>query len=156
MLRRYHGRPRTTLPWNDCEWCPVVDEGRGVELRPEVLTVPFCWRKPRLVLVTGRGDLFDDAVPDEYIAHVFAAMQSSASHTFRLLTSRGRRMCALQSSAEFWDAVTDFGIDVMKIPPSRMQWWPDTGRRNQRLPNVRLGVMPGGFELMTQAVQRIR
>lgn len=124
-------------PWKDCEWSPVVDQGRGVELRPEALTAPFRWRKPRLVLVPARGDLFDEAVPDDYIAHVFAVMQSSASHTFRLLTRQGRRMRTLQSSAEFWDTVTDFGIEVMKTPPSRMQWLPDTGRRNQQLPNVR-------------------
>jgi len=138
--RRCNRHSRTALPWKDCEWNPVVDNGRGVELRPEALTVPFRWRKPRLVLVTGRGDLFDEAVPDDYIAHVFAVMQSSASHTFRLLTTRAHRMRALQSSTDFWDAVTDFGIEVMRTPPSRMQLWPDTGRRNQQLPNVRLGV----------------
>jgi protein gp37 len=114
--------------------------GFDLQLRPEKLTVPLRWRKPRLIFVNSMSDLFHEAVPDDYIAHVFAIMQSSAAHTFQILTKRHRRMQTLLNSDEFWDAVTDFGVEVMKTPPSREQWSPDTGRREHRLPNVWLGV----------------
>ncbi|MDD4868174.1 MAG: DUF5131 family protein [Mycobacterium sp.] len=87
-----------------------------------------------------QNDLFHDGVPDDYIAHVFAVMQSTAAHTYQILTKRHARMRALLNSAEFWEAVTDFGVGVMRTRPSRAQFWPDTGRKNRFLPNVWLGV----------------
>lgn len=139
------GRParstRTRLPWIDCTWNPVAARGPDVQLSPETLNTPLHWRKPRLALVADSGDLFHPAVADDFIAHVFAIMQSSAAHTFRIITTQHQRMRSLIGSVEFWDAVTDFGIEVMATPPSRAQLWPDTGRRRRRLPNVRLGVV---------------
>lgn len=138
------GRPprsnRTRLPWIDFTWNPVVARGLDVQLAPETLNMPLHWRKPRLALVADPGELFHPAVADDFIAHVFAVMQSSAAHTFRIITTQHLRMRSLIGSVEFWDAVTDFGIEVMATPPSREQLWPDTGRRHRRLPNVRLSV----------------
>lgn len=134
---------RTALPWIDCEWNPVVVRDLNVHLCPETLCVPLRWRKPRLALIGNCGDLFLEAVPDDCIAHVFAVMQSSAAHTFRIHTQHPERMATLLRRPMFWDAVTDFGVGVMKLPPAREQLWPDTGRRHGRLPNVRLGVGRG-------------
>lgn len=88
---------------------PDVGATTGVMLHPEKLTVPLHWRKPRKVFVCATGDLFNDLVPDDYIARVFAVMQSCAAHTFQVLTKRHARMRTLLKSEEFWSAVTDFG-----------------------------------------------
>jgi protein gp37 len=111
-----------------------------VQLRPDKLELPLHWRKPRRIFVNSMSDLFHDQVPDDYIAHVFAVMQSCAAHTFQLLTKRHARMRSLLNDSEFWSAVTDFGVDIMRRRPSREQLWPDHGERNKFLPNVRLGV----------------
>lgn len=111
----------------------------GVMLHPERLEIPLHWRKPRRVFVCSMADLFHDEVPDEYIAHVFAVMQSCASHTFQVLTKRVGRMHSLLNSDEFWAAVTDFGTIVIGQRPSRAQYWPNEGQRRKYLPNVWLG-----------------
>lgn len=114
--------------------------GFDVTLWPERLDQPMRWRAPRKVFVCSTGDLFHDKVPDEYIAHVFAVMQSCATHTFQVLTKRHGRMRALLNSGAFWSAVTDFGEHVMAQRPSREQYWPNHGQRHGFLPNVWLGV----------------
>lgn len=116
------------------------ERGFDLQLRPDKLNEPLHWRKPRLVFVNSMSDLFHDGIPDDYIAHVFAVMQSTAAHTYQILTKRHARMRTLLNSSEFWDAVTDFGVDVMRIRPSREQFWPDAGRKLKFLPNVWLGV----------------
>ncbi|WOR07332.1 phage Gp37/Gp68 family protein [Mycobacterium marinum] len=113
-----------------------VGSTTGVQLHPERLEIPLHWRKPRKVFVCSLADLFHDEVPDEYIAHVFATMQSCAAHTFQVLTKRAARMHSLLNSDRFWEAVTDFGSILMGKRPSRAQWWPDHGLQHHYLPNV--------------------
>lgn len=116
------------------------ERGFDVQLRPDKLELPLRWRKPRRIFVNSMSDLFHDQVPDDYIAHVFAVMQSCASHTFQVLTKRHARMRSLLNSADFWEVVTDFGGHVMSQRTSRAQHWPDHGRQHGYLPNVWLGV----------------
>ena len=56
-------------------------------LRPERLELPLRWRAPRHVFVTSMGDLFHEAVPDEYVAAVFAVMAQADRHVFHILTN---------------------------------------------------------------------
>lgn len=114
--------------------------GFDVTLWPDRLDQPMRWRAPRKVFVCSTGDLFHDKVPDEYIAQVFAVMQSCATHTFQVLTKRHARMRSLLRSQQFWSAVTLFGEDVMAQRPSRAQFWPNHGQQHGFLPNVWLGV----------------
>lgn len=61
---------------------------------PERLEQPLHWRKPRRIAVALMGDLFHDAVPDEFIDKVFTMMAFCRRHTFQLLTKRPDRMHA--------------------------------------------------------------
>lgn len=119
---------------------PQYPNGFQVTLRPERLDIPLHWRRPRRIFVNSMSDLFHDQVPDEYIAHAFAVMQSCAAHTFQILTKRHARMRSLLNSIEFWSAVTDFGHILISQRPSRQQFWPDHGQQHRFLPNVWLGV----------------
>lgn len=56
------------------------------------LTQPLRWRKPMVIFVCSRGDLFHDDVPDEWIDRVFAVMALCPQHFFRVLTKRPERM----------------------------------------------------------------
>ncbi|OIN80750.1 DUF5131 family protein [Mycobacterium malmoense] len=160
---------KTGIEWADATWNPVTgctevspgcdhcyaktfaerwrgtpghyfEHGFDVQLRPDKLGLPLRWRRPRRIFVNSMSDLFHDQVPDDYIAHVFAIMQSCAAHTFQVLTKRHARMRSLLSSADFWQAVTDFGEHVMRQRPSRAQLWPYHGQQHGFLPNVWLGV----------------
>jgi len=72
---------------------PPVPFSRLV-LHPDRLTQPLHWTKPRVVLVASRGDLFHDAVPDEYIDQVFGVMAVAERHIFLVLTKRAERLCS--------------------------------------------------------------
>lgn len=116
------------------------EHGFDVVLRPDKLDLPTRWRRPRRIFVNSMSDLFHEKVPDDFIAHTFAIMQSCAAHTFQLLTKRHGRMRTLLNSSDFWGAVTDFGEHVMSQRPSRQQYWPDHGQKHGFLPNVWIGV----------------
>lgn len=53
---------------------------------------PLRWRKPRMIFVCAHGDLFHEAVPEEWIDNVFAVMALAPWHTFQVLTKRAQRM----------------------------------------------------------------
>jgi protein gp37 len=66
-----------------------------VRLAPDRLAQPLHWKRPRFVFVNSMSDLFHEAVPDEYIARVFAVMAATPQHTYQILTKRHGRMRSL-------------------------------------------------------------
>ncbi len=94
------GDPRTSGP------------GFGVTVHPDVLDLPFSWRKPRRVFVNSMSDLFHSEVPDEFIAQVFAVMAATPHHTFQVLTKRPQRMADLLGSADF---PAMFGSEILAM-----------------------------------------
>jgi protein gp37 len=133
---------KTGIEWTDATWNPVTgctevspgcdhcyaktfaerwrgtpghyfERGFDVQLRPDKLDQPLRWRKPRKIFVNSMSDLFHDAVPDDYIARVFAVMAYSYWHTFQILTKRHGRMRSLLSSPEFIEL---FDREFCKIP----------------------------------------
>lgn len=58
----------------------------------DALVEPLRWRKPRVIVVCSMGDLFHEAVPDEFIDRVFAVMALAEQHRFLVLTKRAKRM----------------------------------------------------------------
>ncbi|TDD70881.1 DUF5131 family protein [Actinomadura rubrisoli] len=157
---------RSAIEWTDATWNPVTgcdkvspgcdhcyaetftERWRGVPghhfergfdlvLRPERLGQPLKWRAPRRVFVNSMSDLFHPAVPDEFIAEVFAVMAAAPRHTFQVLTKRHGRLRSLLRSQGFRDLVqgesadlANEGVDVRANNP--WENWP--------LPNVWLGV----------------
>jgi protein gp37 len=63
-----------------------------VRFNEQWLDQPLRWKKPRMVFVCAHADLFHEAVPDEWIDRVFAAMELASQHTFQVLTKRADRM----------------------------------------------------------------
>ncbi len=63
-----------------------------VRFNEKVLLDPLRWRRPRKIFVCAHGDLFHDAVPDEWIDKVFAVMALAPQHVFQVLTKRPERM----------------------------------------------------------------
>lgn len=69
-----------------------------VRCLPDRLETPLRWRKPRRVFVDSMSDLFHPAVPEAFIARVFAVMALTPQHTYQVLTKRPQRMAELLSS----------------------------------------------------------
>ena len=66
-----------------------------VSLDEAALAAPLGWRKPRLIFVNSMSDLFQDAVPTDFIRRVWATMAATPDHTYQILTKRPARMAAL-------------------------------------------------------------
>jgi protein gp37 len=86
----------------------------GVKLHSERLHIPLKWRKPRRIFVCSLADLFQDEVPDQFIAEVFAAMALAPQHTFQCLTKRHARMRSLLNSLDFQHMVAK-AIDARAV-----------------------------------------
>lgn len=98
-----------------------------VRFNEQWLDQPLRWRRPRRVFVCAHGDLFHEAVPDEWIDRVFAVMALAPQHTFQVLTKRPDRMLAYVAQAEM-----ECRDRVKYAPIAETLAWP--------LPNVWLGV----------------
>ena len=68
-----------------------------VVLDDEALSVPVEWRKPRRIFVNSMSDLFQEAVPVNFIGKVWRAMEAANWHTYQILTKRPERMRATLS-----------------------------------------------------------
>src|SRR5690606_19760009 len=66
------GDPRTSGP------------GFGVTCHPDLLAVPYSWRKPRLVFVNSMSDLFHAQVPLSFVQRVFEVMVETPQHTYQI------------------------------------------------------------------------
>ena len=111
----------TQIEWTDTTWNPVTgctkitrgcdfcyaerfserfrgvpghsfEHGFDLVLRPERLTQPLQWRKPRRVFVNSMSDLFHKEIPWSFIDRVFDTMESADWHTFQVLTKRSSLM----------------------------------------------------------------
>ncbi|WP_304177464.1 DUF5131 family protein [Phenylobacterium aquaticum] len=68
-----------------------------ISLDEAALAVPISWRKPRLIFVNSMSDLFQEAVPLEFIERVWETMAATPRHTYQILTKRPDRMAALSA-----------------------------------------------------------
>jgi protein gp37 len=111
-----------------------------VRLNEDWLAKPLRWRRPRRIFVCAHGDLFHEAVPDDWIDRVFAVMALAPRHTFQVLTKRPERMRAYRAEnrVTLIMAAAEAEID-------RLGWdsWPASSRAWEAhidgFPNVWLG-----------------
>jgi protein gp37 len=64
------------------------ENGFDLTIRPERLTQPLDWKKPRMIFVNSMSDLFHKAVPKAHIARVFDTMERADWHIYQILTKR--------------------------------------------------------------------
>ena len=112
---------RTSIEWTDATWNPVTgctkitrgcdncyaerfaerfrgapghpfENGFDLTLRPERITQPFSWKRPRRIFVNSMSDLFHKRIPDEFIDAVFETMEAADWHVFQVLTKRSALM----------------------------------------------------------------
>ena len=65
------------------------------------LDIPGAWRKPRRIFVNSMSDLFQEAVPVDFIHRVWATMERAYWHTYQILTKRPDRMRTVLSGKQF-------------------------------------------------------
>lgn len=68
------------------------EQGFDPRLVPDKLEEPLRWQRPRTIFVNSMSDLFQEAVPDDYIVKVVNTMMLANWHTYQVLTKRSARM----------------------------------------------------------------
>jgi protein gp37 len=108
---------KTNITWADYTWNPITGCTNGCDYcYARKVTerwsghypngfAPTCWldrlcepeklKKPSIIFVGSMGDLFDPALPKEFVAWVFDAMAMTLRHTFMLLTKRPERVSSV-------------------------------------------------------------
>jgi protein gp37 len=123
-----------------------------VRLNEDALMQPLRWKRPRRIFWNAHGDLFHEAVPDEWIDHVFAVCALTPQHTHMILTKRTGRMREWASSRDMRrreDLIVEAGFQMWRAGAIAgdaifRKIWP--------LPNVWLGT---SVEDQTRADERI-
>ena len=70
------------------------EQGFDLTLRPERLSQPARWRRPRMIFVNSMSDLFHKHVADSYVDRVFDAMETTDRHIYQVLTKRSSRLAS--------------------------------------------------------------
>lgn len=125
----------TEMTWNPVTGCTKVSAGckycyaevmakrlqaMGIEkyknaflvtLHEDALSIPYTWKKQKVVFVNSMSDLFHEKVPLEFIKKVFNVMNDNPQHTFQVLTKRASRL--LELHAEFkWTHNIWMGVSI--------------------------------------------
>lgn len=112
---------KSAIEWTDATWNPVTgctkitrgcdncyaarfaerfrgipghpyEHGFDLRLRPERLTQPLSWKRPRRIFVNSMSDLFHKDIPTAFIDRVFGTMEAADWHVFQVLTKRSALM----------------------------------------------------------------
>ena len=112
---------RSHIEWTDATWNPVrgctkvspgckhcyaelfaerwrgipghpYEQGFDLRLVPDKLFDPLVWARSRTVFVNSMSDLFQEGVPESFIAKVFGVMRLADWHIYQVLTKRADRM----------------------------------------------------------------
>jgi protein gp37 len=85
--------------------------GFRVALHEDLLELPLRWRSPRRIFVNSMSDLFHEAIPEAFIARVFAIMEQADWHCFQILTKRAERLATLSPTLP-WRPHIWMGVSV--------------------------------------------
>ncbi len=112
---------RSAIEWTDATWNPVTgctkitrgcdncyaerlaerfrgapghpfENGFNLTPRPERLSQPFSWRRPRRIFVNSMSDLFHKGIDREFVDKVFDTMETVDRHVYQVLTKRSSLM----------------------------------------------------------------
>jgi protein gp37 len=82
-----------------------------VRIHPEALSIPYSWKKSKIVFVNSMSDLFHPEVPLEFIQKVFTVMNENPQHIFQVLTKRADRLEELSDELN-WTENIWMGVSV--------------------------------------------
>ena len=86
-------------------------DGFKPTLHDDLIVQPLSWKKPRTVFVNSMSDLFQEAVPVDFIRRVFETMAATPQHTYQILTKRSGRLAKIASQLP-WPKNVWMGVSV--------------------------------------------
>jgi len=125
----------TELTWNPTTGCTKISAGckycyaevmakrlqaMGIEkykdafkvrTHPDALTIPYTWKRPKIVFVNSMSDLFHPQIPLAFIKQVFKVMNENPQHVFQVLTKRSERLLEVHEELR-WTHNIWMGVSV--------------------------------------------
>lgn len=86
-------------------------DGFQVRTHPEALSIPYSWKKPKVVFVNSMSDLFHPEVPLSFIKQVFKVMNDNPKHIFQVLTKRAELLFQYSPELNWTDNIW-MGVSV--------------------------------------------
>jgi protein gp37 len=86
-------------------------DGFKVRTHADALSIPYTWKRSKVVFVNSMSDLFHPDVPIEFISAVFAVMNNTPQHTYQILTKRSDRLLEFADSLN-WTSNIWMGVSV--------------------------------------------
>lgn len=86
-------------------------DGFKIKTHDDALSIPYTWKKAKIVFVNSMSDLFHKDVPLEFIQKVFAVMNDNPQHVFQVLTKRSERLLELHTQLK-WTHNIWMGVSV--------------------------------------------
>src|SRR5688500_1741640 len=131
---------RSKIEWTDATWNPIrgctqispgcthcyaetfaerfrgvpghpYEQGFDLRLVPQKLFEPLEWTRPKMVFVNSMSDLFQEAIPSQYVTAVGTIMAASPWHIYQVLTKRATRLRDVLSN------------ELAAIAPKPHIWW---------------------------------
>ena len=131
---------KSSIEWTDMTWNPVTgcvkvsqgckhcyaermakrlmamgsaryEDGFRPTLHDDLIDLPRRWKAPRTVFVNSMSDLFQEAVPADFIRKVFDTMAACPQHSFQVLTKRAARLVELSGNLP-WPENVWMGVSV--------------------------------------------
>lgn len=84
---------------------------KQVRTHDDALSIPYSWKKSKVVFVNSMSDLFHIDVPLEFIQKVFAVMNENPQHVFQVLTKRSDRLAEISNELT-WSHNIWMGVSV--------------------------------------------
>ncbi|XHR92368.1 DUF5131 family protein [Mucilaginibacter sp. UC70_90] len=86
-------------------------DGFNIRTHSDALSIPFTWKKSKIVFVNSMSDLFHPEVPLDFIKAVFSVMNSTPQHIYQVLTKRSERLLELSNELN-WTENIWMGVSV--------------------------------------------
>ncbi len=86
-------------------------DGFKIKTHTDALSIPYTWKKPKIVFVNSMSDLFHPEIPTEFIKEVFNVMNDNPQHIFQVLTKRAERLFEIHKQLN-WTKNIWMGVSV--------------------------------------------
>lgn len=90
---------------------PKYKDGFKVRTHDDQLSIPYSWKRSKVVFVNSMSDLFHEDIPIDFIKKVFKVMNENPQHVFQVLTKRAERLLEIDSQIK-WTHNIWMGVSI--------------------------------------------
>jgi len=90
---------------------PNYANGFTLTLHPQMLNLPYSWKKSQMIFVNSMSDLLHEDVPIDFIENVVDVMKGANWHQYQILTKRAERLVEV-SKVVHWPDNAWIGVTV--------------------------------------------